>query len=165
MEFTKLSPIIYNVSVVSGSSISCEFKVKGTKRSIKLNIELHIYFKHHLRPNMRDVVSSELQSVITSKIDTTHNINIIVPEFKDAVQSFIIIQIDKSADIYEKVFLEYINVDVGLQPQKIERMQLDQIRPEQSPVRPEQSPVRQVFLATISFTYKARTIKKKYLSF
>ncbi len=124
MEFATNNPIKYNVRVVPGSTITCEFKIKGTKKPIKLNVELHVYFKHNIRSNMTDVITSDIQSVKTSKEDTTHKVKIRVPEFKDCVQSFIIIQIDRSAELYTKAFLEYIKVDVGNLPQQVEATQL-----------------------------------------
>lgn len=131
MEFTKTSPIVYNIDVAPGSNLTCEFKINGSKRPVKLNVELHIYFKHQIRPNMIDVISSDVYTVKTSKNSTTHKINIEVPEFRDRIRSFIIIQMDKSADLYEKLFLDYINVNVDKYPKISERIQLDQIHPQQ----------------------------------
>ncbi len=131
MEFTIQSPIKYNVRVISGSIITCEFKIKGTKIPIKLNIELHVYFKHNIRSNMTDVVTSDVQSIKTSKEDTIHKIKIKVPEFKDCIQSFIVIHIDRSVELYTKAFLEYIKIDVGNLPQQVELTQLEQIQSQQ----------------------------------
>lgn len=136
MEFTKISPVNYNVKVAPGSTIKCEFRTQGCKKPIKLNVVLYIYFRHQTHTNMVDTISSEIYSVYTSKESKTHNIEIKVPEFKDCTQSFIAIQIDNSADVYEKVYLEYINVDTGgfLQSEKISE-NIQSLIQEPSPLR------------------------------
>lgn len=140
MEFTKLSPIKRDVKITPGSTIICEFKVKGTKEPIKLNVTLNMYCKNPTYPNMIGAIVSDVQSVYTSKDSTIHKVEIKVPEFKSCNQSFVTIQIDNSASVYEKVYLEHMNVDIHHLSQPVKLQQIVE-SPQRAPSK--QSSLRQ----------------------
>lgn len=116
MEINKRSPIQYDIRPIPGSVLVCEFKIKGQKNIVKINIELIIY---HRRSNSANdvkkigLISSGIQSIYTSTQDDIYTVNIRVPEFdiKNRTQSFLLVYIDNTENYYSRVNIESLTVE------------------------------------------------------
>lgn len=108
MDITKTLPLRFDIVPIPESTLICEFKLKGIKEQIKINIDLIVYYRKHSRQHI-NVLDSGMQNIYTSKEDKIHTIKLKVPKFKEKerTQSFILISIDK----WQKVCIEDITVE------------------------------------------------------
>lgn len=125
MEITKGSPMKIDIGVISESTVICELKINGTKSPIKVNVDFHIYYKHPLHSNMTDVVTSGIQSVYTSSIDSIHKIKMKIPRFKDCIKSCVYVSIDSNENPYRKIHILSIIVEDIF---KYEQRKIDELK-------------------------------------
>lgn len=124
MEITRSSPIKFDIIPIPGSILICELKLKGSKHTVKVNVDLIIYYKNPNYWHITDVVSSGIQSIYTSKEDSIHIIELKVPDFKDRIQSFISISIN---DI-QKISIEHLIVEDELEREAKKRKKEEEIK-------------------------------------
>ena len=125
MEFTRTSPIQMNIVPISGSTLDIKFKIKGSRKIVKINICAYIYFRHPIHRNMIDVISTDTLNIYTFGDDKAYRVLIKVPEFKNRTQSYVIFSIDHNEDPYAKVFIEEINI--GISSQKIDESIIEEV--------------------------------------
>lgn len=111
MYITRQNPVEYNIVPISGSTMICEIKTKGTKKMVKIGIDMHIHYKHPIHGHMTDVLTSGIQYIYTSMVECVHTVKIKTPQFQSYTKSCIYISIDYSEDIYEKVFIESLTIE------------------------------------------------------
>src|SRR3972149_11620899 len=111
MQTTRTSPIQFGIKPISGSTLSLNFLVKGSRDIIKIDIYIIIYSKNPIHRNMIDMIGSDMLSVSTYMEDKIYSALIKVPEFRNYTQSYLIFSINQSESLYKKVFIENINIE------------------------------------------------------
>lgn len=120
-----MSPIQININPISGGTLNLKFLIKGSKNLIKVNIGVHIYFKHPINRNMINVVSSDILSANIFGEDKTYRALIKIPEFKNRTQSYLTFSICQNENLYAKVFIE--NIDREFSSQKIDISTIEEV--------------------------------------
>ncbi len=125
MEFTRTSPIQFDIIPISGSTLTLKFKVKGSRDIIRADIYAIIYYKNPIHRNMTDTVSSDILNIYTLKEDIAYRAMITIPEFKNYTKSYIIFAVSQSESLYKKVFIE--DIDVEFSSKKIDGTIIEEI--------------------------------------
>lgn len=111
MEFSYTSPIRHDFIPVPESTIIFEFKLKGNKNRIKVNVGINIYYKNKYDIGRVSLIDSEIKSVYTDKNDNIHRLEFKIPQFQNCTQSYISIVMEPSGNIYEKLNIEDMKVE------------------------------------------------------
>ncbi len=125
MQVTRTSPVQFNISPTSDSTLIVKFIVKGLRDIIRVDLNIVIYFRNSVHRNMVETVCSDILSVYTSTEDRYYNAYIKVPEFKNYIQCYIIFIIGSNYGFDKKVFIEDINIEYSLE--KIDIQSVDEI--------------------------------------
>ncbi len=94
MEITRRLPLSIDIIPITGTTLICEFILKGSKNKIKVNTDLIIYYKNPNHRNITDVIASGTQTIYTTIEDNPHIFKLKVPQFKDRTRSFVNISVD-----------------------------------------------------------------------
>ncbi len=119
MDLTYTSPIQIHFNPISGSNITFELKLKGSKHRIKVNIDINIFYKDPYNIGKVFLANSGLQSVYTTPTDNTYTLKFKVPDFKNYTQSHISLIMEPLGDPYQKVIVEDAKVIDTSIPQPI----------------------------------------------
>ncbi len=125
MQATRTFPIQFGIKPISGSTLSLNFLVKGSRDIIKIDVRIVIYSKNPVHRNMIDMIGSDMLSVSTYIEDKVYNALIKVPKFRNYTQSHLIFSINQSESLYKKVFIE--NIGIEFLSQKIDRNTIKEI--------------------------------------
>lgn len=107
MQFTKTQPVQIKIVPIPGSTLIFTFILKESKKHIKINISIIIYCKNPVHRNVVDSIGSKAISIHTSAERKAYKVSIGIPQFKNHVHSYILIQPES---LHDKAFIGSINI-------------------------------------------------------
>lgn len=123
MQLVTNNPIQMNIIPSSGSTLVVKFILRKIKEVVKLNLCVHVYYKHPVNRNMIDVVTSDTLSAYTLPVDMAYRAYIKIPEFKNFTWSYLLISVDPNSGPYAKAFIEDIKLEFSSQEIDISKME------------------------------------------
>jgi glycosyltransferase involved in cell wall biosynthesis len=162
MELTKKQPIKLDIIPISEGVVTCELKIKASKKTIKINVDILLCCQNPTCGHMTDMITSGVQSLHTSKNDETHSLKFHIPKFieTDRKQSNVIISLGLGEDPYAKVYIEDIKVDAN-PPMTITELSQQKQQPVEQKIQrqpvPRQSLADQLFASTITPNARPKT--------
>jgi hypothetical protein len=170
MELTKNLSVKMDIIPSSKGIVTCEFEIKRSKKTVKINVDILLYCQNTTYSHMTDMITAGVQSVNTTEKDTIHSLKFTIPEFidKGRKQSFLIISLGQGEDPYSKVYIENIKVNASpsvanaelqqqVQQQIVQQVQQQIVQQAQKPKVLCQSPADQLLASTITPNARPRT--------
>lgn len=109
-DLTYHSPIKFDFSPNPKSTTIFEFRLKGSNKVIKINVDINIFYKDPYISGRVFLLNSGEKSVYTSTEDRVHTLKFSIPEFQNRTQSHIYMSMEPIGDPYQKVIIEDVKI-------------------------------------------------------